>query len=57
MIYGFLTNSLFAANVPQGLVFFLSLWVVGFVVYLVALAVRRAQGIPLAAAFTELPPE
>ena len=57
MIYGFLTNSLFAANVPQGLIFFGALWVVGFVIYFIAYAVRSAQGVPFGAAFAELPPE
>jgi basic amino acid/polyamine antiporter, APA family len=57
MIYGFLTNSLFAANVPQGLVFFGALWVVGFVIYVIAYAVRSSQGVPFGAAFAELPPE
>jgi amino acid transporter len=57
MIYGFLTNSLFAANVPQGLIFFGALWVVGFVIYFIAFAVRSSQGVPFGAAFAELPPE
>ena len=57
MIYGFLTNSLFAANVPQGLIFFGALWVVGFAIYFIAYFVRSSQGVPLEAAFAELPPE
>ena len=57
MIFGFLTNSLFAANVPQGLIFFGALWVVGLVIYVIAYAVRSSQGVPLNAAFAELPPE
>jgi amino acid transporter len=57
MIYGFLSNSVFGANGTQALVFFLGLWVVGFVGFWIARAVRSAQGIPLQAAFQELPPE
>jgi amino acid transporter len=57
MMFAFLTDSVFAANVPQGLIFFGALWVVGFVIYFIALTVRSAQGVPLGAAFTELPPE
>lgn len=57
MIYGFLSNSVFGANGTQALVFFLGLWVIGFIGFWIARAVRSAQGVPLQAAFQELPPE
>jgi amino acid transporter len=57
MIYAFLTNDVFGANTAEGLLFFLSLWAGGFVIFWVVRAIRAAQEIPMAAAFTELPPE
>lgn len=57
MIYGFLTNDLFGANVTEGLVFFVGLWVVGLLGFAVARAVRSRQGLPMDVALKELPPE
>lgn len=57
MIYGFLSNDLFGANVPGGLAFFVGLWVVGLAIYLVSRAIRMRQGVPMDIAMKELPPE
>ena len=57
LIYGFLSNSVFGANSSRDIVFFIGLWMVGLVGFLIARAIRRAQGIPIEAAFQELPPE
>jgi amino acid transporter len=57
MIYGFLTNELFGANVPEGLMFFAGLWIVGFVGFVIARVVRARQGLPMDVALKELPPE
>jgi hypothetical protein len=57
MIYGFLTNDVFGANVPEGLAFFVGLWVVGLALFLLARSVRSRQGVPMDVALRELPPE
>jgi amino acid transporter len=57
MIYGFLTNDVFGANVPEGLTFFVGLWAVGLAIFLIARTVRWRQGVPMDVALRELPPE
>jgi basic amino acid/polyamine antiporter, APA family len=57
MIYGFLTNDVFGANVPEGLAFFVGLWVAGLAIFLIARTVRSRQGVPMDVALRELPPE
>jgi APA family basic amino acid/polyamine antiporter len=57
MIYGFLTNDVFGANVPEGLAFFVGLWVFGLALFLAARSVRSRQGVPMDVALRELPPE
>jgi APA family basic amino acid/polyamine antiporter len=57
MIYGFLTNDVFGANVPEGLAFFVGLWIVGLVLFLAARTIRSRQGLPMDVALRELPPE
>jgi amino acid transporter len=57
MIYGFMTNDTFGANVHKGLAFFLGLWAAGLVIFVAARLIRRSQGVPFDAAFTDLPPE
>lgn len=57
MIYGFLTNDVFGANVPEGLAFFVGLWIVGLAIFLAARTVRMRQGLPMDVALRELPPE
>jgi basic amino acid/polyamine antiporter, APA family len=57
LIYGFLENSVFGANSTKDLFFFGGLWVVGLIGYGIARWVRHSQGVPLEAAFKELPPE
>lgn len=57
MIYGFLTNDVFGANVPEGLAFFVGLWVLGLAAFLGARSIRSRQGVPMDVALRELPPE
>jgi amino acid transporter len=57
MIYGFLTNDVFGANVPEGLAFFVGLWLIGLALFLIARTVRSRQGVPMDVALRELPPE
>ena len=57
LIYGFLENSVFGANSTKDLFFFGGLWVVGLIGYGIARWVRHSQGVPLEAAFKELPRE
>jgi amino acid transporter len=57
MVYAFLTNDTFGANVSEGLAFFVGLWVAGFGGYWAVRAFRLRQGVPFDTAFAELPPE
>lgn len=57
MVYGFLTNDVFGANVPEGLAFFVGLWLAGLAIFLIARTVRARQGVPMDVALRALPPE
>jgi amino acid transporter len=57
IIYGFLTDSVYGANSTEAIAYFIGFVVAGLLLYLIGAGVRRAQGISIAAAFRELPPE
>ena len=57
MIYALLTNPIFGANSTTAIEFFVGFWVIGFVMFWVARAIRINQGVPFDVAMAELPPE
>jgi amino acid transporter len=57
LAYAYFTNSTYGSNSTRAIAVFLGAWVVGFIYYGAARLVRKRQGIDLALAATELPPD